>query len=690
MTAAMYPWRRRSAQLAAASFSTHARALLLSIALLLLLLLLGGGCDRGRVPRAQHLPNPDPWPAIAGARTPRHANYEIDATLDPARHVISATQTVTWTNYGESPVSTLPFHLYLNAFKNENSLFMQSSRGKHRAARATENWGYIDVASIRIHGNELRPQARFIGPDETVLEVPLPEPLPPGETIKISMRFTDQLPEVFARTGYKGDFHMIGQWFPKIGVRVGPAGAETWACEPFHVSSEFFADFGTYDVRLTVPNTYVVAATGVLTKAVPDPSRGVRTLHYRAEDVHDFAWMADPYMLKLTGTAKLARGTVDVRVLYRAEQRDFAPRHLAAAIATIEIMSELFVPYPWPVVTIIDPPMDAVDGAGGMEYPTLVTTAGDSVFARPGIHMPEFVTVHELGHQWFQGLLASNEVEEAWLDEGVNQWANGIVMERIYGQRNSAIDWMDLQANLFDVARAASDYPDSIPSPIATAAYAFVDNAAYGEATYTRTMLALRTLERLVGQPAFLAAMKRYAEAWAFRHPTGRDFFDVLSRELDRDLTWFFGPAFHKIGGSALAIRSMDCRPAHPPRGVFDTPAGRKIIGESGAPKSGAYRCNVIVQNTGTIHVPVDIEAVFEDGTRERLRWEDTGVSAWKELTIERSSPIAEVVIDPDGAVLTTDPLPLHRRILGDPRASYRAAARMGFWAQTVMQMVGL
>jgi hypothetical protein len=662
-----------------------------ALALLALLVPALAACDGGRVPRAQHLPNPDPWQAIADPpRTARIASYKIAATLDPARHVITATQTLTWTNTGESPVTALPFHLYLNAFKNESSVFMQSSRGQHRSARASENWGYIDVSSIRIDGDELRPQARFLGPDETVLEVPLPKPLAPGGTIEVSMRFTDQLPEVFARTGYKGDFHMIGQWFPKIGVRTGLPGAETWACEPFHVATEFFADFGTYDVELTVPNTYVVAATGVLVTATRDPGRGVRTLRYRAEDVHDFAWMADPYMLKLNGTAKLASGTVEVRVLYRPEQRSFAQRHLDAAISTIEIMSELFVPYPWPVLTVIDPPMDAVDGAGGMEYPTLVTTAGDSVFARPGIHLPELVTVHEVGHQWFQGMLASNEVEEAWLDEGINQWANGIVLERVYGQRGSGVDWLDIKAEIFELARAAMDYPDSIPSPIATAAYAFVDTSAYSDATYGRTMLALRTLERMVGQPAFLAAMKRYSETWAFRHPTGRDFFEVISRELGRDLSWFFGPAFQQIGGSALAIRSMQCLPAHAPRGVFGDGAERKVVNESAAPKTGAYRCSVIVQNTGTIRVPVDIDAIFEDGTSQRLRWDDTGNGAWKEFAIERSSPIAEVVIDPDGAVLTTDPMPLHRRVVGDPRASYRAAARLGFWAQALMQAVAL
>jgi hypothetical protein len=259
-------------------------------------------CDRGRVPRTQRLPHVDDLRPIDSARTPRYVNYQISATLDPARHLVNATEVLKWTNYSARPQRSLPFHLYLNAFKNESSLFMKSSHGKHRGATASDNWGYIDVASIRIHGDEVRQQAHFDNGDETVMWLALPTPLAPGETIEISMRFTAQLPEVFARTGYKGYFHMVAQWFPKIGVLTGPPESTKWDCRPFDALAEFFADFGTYDVDITVPDAYVVAATGVLVSAESDASRGMRTLRYRAEDVHDFAWMADPYMVRLSGT----------------------------------------------------------------------------------------------------------------------------------------------------------------------------------------------------------------------------------------------------------------------------------------------------------------------------------------------------------------------------------------------------
>lgn len=652
------------------------------------------GGDLGS-PRIRPLPAPDGRPAIAGgaARSPRIANYKLAARLDDATHRITATETLVWTNTGGSPVRELPFHLYLNAFKNERSVFMTESGGHHRSASATATgWGWIDVESIKIGGAELRPTARMTGPagDETVLEVPLVEALPPGGSIAVELAFTAQLPEVFARTGYKGAFTMVGQWFPKIGVRIGAAGFERWSCDPFHLNSEFFADFGTYDVSLTVPQTMIVAATGVLVQAA-DNKDGSRTLTYRAEDVHDFAWMVDPYMEVVHGTAKVDGRDVEVRVYHRPAQREFALRHLGAAIGTIEQMSALFVAYPWPIMSVIDPPPDATDGAGGMEYPTLVTTAGDSVYMRPGMRMPEYVTVHEVGHNWFQGLLASNEGDEAWMDEGINEWADAVVMAKIYGEAADAIDWMDFAAEMFQLRRALEGDQGGLPNPIATASWAFVDNDTYSAVTYGKTMTAMRTLENVVGPERFRAAMGAYAQAWAFKHPTGDDLFAALRKGIGEDLAWFLGPAFRQIGAARFAITNAQCRPTHPPRGVIGDGADRKVIDEAEAPDSGAFTCEVVVTNTGTVPVPVDVRVTFADGTTETVRWDDRTGAHWTRIQLERSSTIARVDVDPDHAILLgDDPLDWDRRLAPDTRASWRAAARIGFWGQTMMSVMGL
>jgi hypothetical protein len=652
--------------------------------------------------RVKRLPKPDGSPALRGggaARSQHIASYTIEARLDATRHQITATEKLIWTNAGQSAVDTLPFHLYLNAFKNEQSILMRSSNGEMRTAHASETgWGWIQVDSLMIGGVERLSMLRYPSlPDETVAELPLAEPIQPGSTVEIAFKFTAQLPEVFARTGYKNDFNLVAQWFPKIGVRVGPPGAERWECQPLHLNTEFFADFGRYDVTLTVPTTHVVAATGVLVNAV-EAGGQTRTYTYHAEDVHDFVWMADPYMLvdKATGRtpfigqAKVEDGTVEVRVYARPEQAAFARRHLQAAIGSIERFSHYFVPYPWPIMTIIDPPVDAAVGAGGMEYQTVVTTSGDSVFFRPGIRVPELTTVHEIGHNWFQGILASNEPVEAWLDEGVNEWADAHVMQDLYGPRGNYVDWAGWQADTAWLRSAVgSDQFGKLPSPIASAAYAFVDNKAYAISSYLKTLSVLTTLEKQVGSAKFLAAMKVYAKEFAFKHPTGRDLFAVLERELAMDLGWYIGPAFQQVGGHELSVRTAECSPRHEPRGVFGDGPARKIKTETEAPNTGTYVCEVVVQNPGVIHVPVDIELKFADGSTKREQWDDRGNGNWKRWIIERSSPLVEVRLDPDRKLMLAPPVEYQTRINPNRAASLRAAARIASWTQMLMQLVG-
>ncbi len=654
------------------------------------LLAVGCGSSLGE-PTTQPAPTPDGRPALItpGARSSRIANYRIAATLSPETFRIEATETLTWRNTGALPVRSLPFHLYMNAFKNEGTVFMRASRGQHRGQAASDKgWGWIDVSSIRIGGVELRSRAVFpdlAEGDETVMRVPLDQPLAPGETIQIDFAFTVQLPEVFARTGYKGKFAMVGQWFPKIGVRTAAGGAERWHCEPFHLNSEFFADFGTYDVTLTVPDTHVVAATGVLT-AVSDAG-GKRTLTYRAEDVHDFAWMADPYMKVMTGTANTARGPVEVRVYHRPMQRKFARRHLRAGIGAVEQFSALFVPYPWTIMSIIDPPLDA-GGASGMEYPTLVTTAGDMFLAPEGVRVPEFVTVHEVGHNWFQGILASNEVEEAWLDEGVNEYADVLVMQALYGDA-TMLDWHGLTLGGSQPHQLSFPRTTWLPSAVATRAPDFSDNGTYGAATYAKTAMALRMLERLTDPVAFRRGFRRYAETFAFKHPTGRDLFRVLASELGQDVSRISDPAFYGRGGADLRVRSMRCWHPHPARGVHGTGDARNTVSAADAVAEDGFECEVLLVNRGVFLPPVDVRLRFEDGKESLHAWPRG--RPWHRIRVSHLTRLESVLIDPAGKILLNDSFARrHVRMEGATAASRRAASRMHHWTQTLMQGAGL
>src|SRR5262249_51871078 len=226
----------------------------------------------------------------------RVVHYVIDASYEPNSHTLEATEILTYKNQTGQPLSVFPFHLYLNAFQ-PNSTF---TRGAHRDY-LSEEWkpsylGAIDIKKFEVVGQgDLTKKLEFVSPDDqnpddhTVAQVRLPRAVAPGESVEFRIQFHDKLPEVVARTGYSGTFTMGAQWFPKVGVWWHGA----WNCHQFHETTEFFADFGVFDVKLTLPKDQIVGATGVETSSESNRG-GTKTLTFHAEDVHDFAWTADP------------------------------------------------------------------------------------------------------------------------------------------------------------------------------------------------------------------------------------------------------------------------------------------------------------------------------------------------------------------------------------------------------------
>ena len=222
-------------------------------------------------------------------------DYEIEVSLDPAAHSLQASERVRWTNSTDAPTDEIYLHLYLNAFANSDTTFMRELHGsslRNRVAQ-TDGWGWMRIDRMVLDdGTDLMPGLEFVRPDDdnpadfSVARVALPRVVVPGGVVELDLEFSAQLPRIIARTGFDGDFHLVGQWFPKIGVFEGEEG---WNCHQFHASSEFFADFGAYRVSITLPEDWVLGATGIEVGNAPVDG-GRRTVVYRAERVHDFAW----------------------------------------------------------------------------------------------------------------------------------------------------------------------------------------------------------------------------------------------------------------------------------------------------------------------------------------------------------------------------------------------------------------
>ncbi len=268
--------------------------------------------------------------------------------------------------------------------------------------------------------------------DKTVVDLAVPKPIAPGAYVQFKIAFHDQMPETQARSGWKRDFLLGGQWFPKVGVWWNGA----WNCHQYHATTEFFADFGVYDVKLTVPQYEVIGASGVEVSSVNNPDN-TKTVTYHGDDIHDFAWTVSPRYKVKESVYQAQMGPVKLRFLMQPAHWSQAERHERITTESIDRFEKWYGPYPYKTLTVVDPEPDSA--AGGMEYPTFIT-GGTSWFMPKGDYEPEVVVEHEFGHQYWYGMVATNEFEDAWMDEGINSYTEVKVMDSILGKDTSILN----------------------------------------------------------------------------------------------------------------------------------------------------------------------------------------------------------------------------------------------------------
>jgi hypothetical protein len=611
--------------------------------------------------------------------SPRLANYAISVRYDPDTRILTAHETITWKNPSDVPVSELRFHLYLNAFSGDYSTFMKEAGGRVRGREiGDEDWGWVKVDSLRTStGADLRPGLEFIHPDDdnardsTVARVSLPTPVPPHGTIVLELAFRSRLPRVIARTGYSGDFIMVGQWFPKLGVFEVPgeryATTPTWNCHQFHAQTEFYADFGVYDVSITVPAAYVVGATGSPAGETVHPD-GTKTVAFHAEDVHDFAWTASPHFVVLRDHWR----KVAISVLMQPAHLDQGERYISSLKSALEFFDVHVGPYPYPTFTLVDPPYGG-EAAGGMEYPTLVT--GETLMGiGPWLRFPELVAVHEFGHNYFYGMVATNEFEEAWMDEGFTQYYETRIMDATYGASTSVLSLAGVHLGDFEMARLGyTGMPDPYIAPITTPVWKFPRYG--GSLTYFKTNVVLKTLEGLLGTVVMDSIMKVYFQRWKFRHPCGRDFVAVVN-ELAPALTGHrFGPDMNTFFDQTLYGT-----------GICDYELSSVRTWVTFGPDSvRQYKATVSVSRLGEICLPVDVEVLCEDGTTARKQWDGKARYVGLEFTTE--SPVTTAIVDPDHRI------PLDMNVLNNSRTVEPSSlptatvwTRALFYLQTLFQ----
>jgi hypothetical protein len=632
-------------------------------------------------------------------RSPRNANYRIEVELDPEARTLTGKETITWTNRQAIAAPDLRFHLYWNAWRNNRSTWLQEARlrssGRDLEDVRSEDWGSSDIESLRLvpdlglPGIDLLSAARFESPDDgnpedrTVLVTALPEPVPPGGTAQVELAWKARIPRTFARTGYRGNFFFIAQWFPKLAV-FEPTG---WNAHQFHAGTEFYSDYGVYDVSITVPSAFVVGATGQETDR--KESAGKTTYRFQEADVHDFAWTASPDYLVFDERFDLAGlPPVDMRLLLQPEHLEQKERHFRATAAALENYGKWFGAYPYGHVTIVDPAYGS--GAGGMEYPTLFT-AGTRLFNPFGGGSPEGVTVHECGHQFWYGMVGNNEFEHAWLDEGFNTFSTARTVDVAYGPRAYVRRYLNPRGTerlsaflpvMFEGIRIdriiggdrLDDFRESATwDAQSTPTFRYFPGTG-GAQSYDKTALWLHTLERYLGFETLQRILSTFFRRYQFQHPRPEDFFAVASEVSGQDLTWFFDQVHRSSNDFDYAIESVRSDPLEF-KGLSIQREARKDL----------FRTEVVVRRLGSATFPVEVLLQFEDGTAKRDLWD--GQDRWKLYVEEGTSKLRFAAVDPERKLLL-DLYYTNNSMLVEPRAKLPArkwASKWMIWLQDLL-----
>lgn len=543
----------------------------------------------------------------------QEVDYVIDARLDDRTHVLHATGSFTYQNNSPTTLDTLWIHLWPNAYKDRTSaLCKQLDRNGeldlHFASEDERGW--IDSLDFKADDQQVQwghhPEHADIG------WIKLKDPLGPGGRTTISTPFRVKIPDgKFSRLGHTGQAYYITQWYPKPAV----FDAQGWHAMPYLTQGEFYSEFGSFDVSITLPANYVVGATGILQNEqeaawmdslskVPfnkeqyfvdiasitryrdlSSSATTKTIRFTQERVHDFAWFADKRFIVRKSEVALPKSgrTVQTWALFTPKNAELWSEAVSYVNESVRFYSEWVGDYPYDACTAID---GTISAGGGMEYP-MITIIGNM----DDKQSLDNVIAHEVGHNWFYGILGSNERDHAWMDEGMNSFLELLYMRARYPGNGFSIPGLGFLTNAFGGTKDGHRYQNELmyrfnarrnldqSLSLTSADFTSIN---YGCMVYSKSALVFDHLHAYLGDGVMKRALNAYFDAWKFKHPQPQDVRDVFEQESGKDLSWVFD--------------EMICT-----RSVFDSKAAVLKVGSDGR----SAKLTVRGKNIHDIPVPV-------------------------------------------------------------------------------------
>lgn len=533
-----------------------------------------------------------PGPKATADRWQQRTNYEMAIDFDAKQHQFKGTQKLRYTNNSPDTLTQVFYHLYYNAFQPNSMMDVRSRSLPDADPRVTDRIsklgeseiGFQKINSLRMDGQAV--DYEIVG---TILEVRLPKPILPQTEVLFEMAFEAQVPLQIRRTGRdnnEGIAYSMSQWYPKL----CEYDYQGWHANPY-IAREFHGVWGDFDVTITIDRDYVVGGTGYLqnpeeighgyiAESEVKRSRAKKlSWHFKAPDVHDFMWAADPGYTHDTFTRK--DGTVLHAFYKKNEQTEENWAELLRVMdRAFDYLNEHYGLYPYEQYSFIQ------GGDGGMEYPMATLITGERNFSSL-----VGVSVHELVHSWYQMVLATNESLYPWMDEGFTSWASNNVMNFLRGEGLIPGSVTDKpQASYYQgyINFAKTD----LEEPLTTHADHYQTNSAYSVASYVKGAVFLEQLKYIIGQQAFDAGMLRYFDVWKFRHPNPNDFIRIMEKQSGLELDWYkeyWVHTTHTIDYGVSEVKAVD---------------GQAVA---------------TLERIGNMPMPLDVELRLKDGSTKRF-----------------------------------------------------------------------
>ena len=464
----------------------------------------------------------------------QRVEYDMDIDFDSKNHQFTGTQKLTYFNNSPDTLEKAYYHLYFNAFQPNSMMDMRNRTIEDPSSKIGDRISKLKESEIGFHKikklNQNDAEVSF-KVEGTILEAILPQPIPPGDSTVFYMEFESQVPVQIRRSGRnnkEGIDYSMSQWYPKL----AEYDERGWHTHPY-IAREFYAPWGDFDVTISIDKKYILGATGILQN--PDEigygyedeettvKRKGKKLEWNfvAKDVHDFVWAADP---DYTHTKIKPREGITLRFFYQTDTlRENWEALPELASAAFSFMNDNFGTYPYTDYSVIQ------GGDGGMEYPMATLITGHR-------SLPSLVgvTVHEMLHSWYQGVLATNESYYAWMDEGFTTYASSLTMDKLFTGGNNRRTMSRNYLGYFTLAKSGKE------EPLSTHADQFETNFAYGRGSYSKGAVTVAQLGYIIGEENLRKGLLNYYEQWKFKHPDLINFTRVMEKTSGLELDWYF------------------------------------------------------------------------------------------------------------------------------------------------------